>query len=104
VGASLESRELASILLDNNSRDGTRLIVSEDPEKELVFNFSESIFDISSAGDYTALLLPDRVVVYDSDGEEHHTFRLTQAVKECIMRRDGTVFVVGRNFANLLIP
>ena len=105
MSASLESDELSSVLLDNHGRGGgNRLIVSEDKDNELVYNFSESIFDISSAGDYTALLLSDRVVVYDSDGEEHHTFYLNQPVKECIMRRDGTVFVIGRNFANLLIP
>ncbi len=103
--ASLESRNIASVLLDGHGRGGvTRLVVSSDKDEELVFNFSENINDISSAGDYTALLLNDRIVVYNEKGEEHHTFKLTQGVKECIMRKDGTVFAIGRNFANLLIP
>lgn len=105
TNASLDSRNIASVLLDGHGRGGaTRLMVSTEREKQLVYNFSETIFDISSAGNYTALLLSDRIVVYDKNGEEHHTFQLAQGSKECIMRRDGTVFAVGRNFANLLIP
>lgn len=105
ANASLESRTIGSVLLDGHGRGGvTRLVVSAEPERELIYNFAETIHDISSCGDYTALLLSDRIVVYNDEGEEHHTFRLTQGIKECIMRRDGTVFAIGRNFANLLIP
>ncbi len=103
--ASLNSKNISSVLLNTNSLGGaSRLIVSKGGDEPLIMNFSEDIFDISSAGNYTALLLANRIVVYNKNGEEHHTFPLAQSAKSCIMREDGTVFAVGANFANLLIP
>lgn len=103
--SSLNSKNISSVLLNTNSLGtSSRLIVSKGEDEPLIMNFSEEIFDISSAGNYTALLLSNRIVVYNKDGEEHHTFPLVQSAKSCIMREDGTVFAVGPNFANLLIP
>lgn len=102
---SLDSKKISAVLLSTNSLGGTsRLIVSRDADEPKIMNFAEDIFDISTAGDYTALLLSNRIVVYNSDLELHHTFPLAQSAKSCIMREDGTVFAVGANFANLLIP
>lgn len=105
TNASLDSRNIGAVLLDTQGRgNDSRLLVSTRRDDKLTYNFVETIYDVSCAGDYTALLLADRIVVYDKDGDEYHTFRLTQGIKECIMRKDGTVFAIGRNFANLLIP
>jgi len=103
--SSLTSKNISSVLLNTSSLGGaSRLIVSKGEADPLIMNFAEDIFDISSAGGYTALLLANRIVVYNKNGEEHHTFPLAQSAKSCIMREDGTVFAVGANFANLLIP
>ena len=103
--ASLDSRNISSVLLDAYNLGGhSRLMVLKGDDEPLIMNFSEDIFDISSAGNYTALLLANRIVVYNKNGEEYHTFPLVQSAKQCIMREDGTVFAIGQNFASLLIP
>ncbi len=103
--SSFTSKNISSVLLSSTSLGNmSRLIVSKGENEPLIMNFSEDIFDISVAGNYTALLLYNRIVVYNKNGEEHHTFPLAQGAKSCIMREDGTVFAIGPNFANLLIP
>lgn len=104
--ASLSSSKLSSVLLDAYSVGGYSklLLISKDAEKPKAINFSEDIFSISTAGRYTAVQFTNRITVYLTDGTEFHTFDLPKSARSCIMREDGTVLIIGSNYATLLIP
>lgn len=105
ANASLTSRSMASVLLDMYNIGGySRLLLFQGNEDPKTINFSEDVFSISSAGNYTAVTFSDRIVVYQPDGSEYHSFPLAQSARSCIMREDGTVFAIGSNYATLLIP
>jgi len=100
------SNKFSAIMLDKrNINNSYELIVSQSNLTEPYrIQFSEDIFSISSAGNYIAVQFLDRIVVYTSDLTEHHTFDIPAGARSSIIREDGTVLLIGTNWANLLIP
>lgn len=102
---SLESPKFGAVLLNQYSTGGyAELAVSARNETTPArIQFSEDIFYLSAAGNYIAVQFLDRIVVYKSDLTEYHTYEIPTGARSCIMREDGTVLVLGSNWANLLI-
>lgn len=102
--ASIAKKQVSSVLLDSSQIGGNSKLHLISDKENTSLDFHEDIFSISSAGKYTAITFADRIEVYTSNGELHHSFPLAQGASSCIMREDGTVFAIGNNYASLLIP
>ncbi|MBE6915136.1 MAG: hypothetical protein E7471_00665 [Ruminococcaceae bacterium] len=93
------------LLLDDYSAGGhsSLTFLPRNETAPLSISFSEETLSVSAAGNYIAVRCPDKIVVYNRKLELDQTYSIPSGIKSCIMREDGTVLVIGNNFASLLI-
>lgn len=101
-----QSHKFSAVLLDKFSTLGCYELISSPRNETQVsrIQFSEDVFSMSSAGNYLAVQFSDRVTVYKSDLTEHNTFTIPARTSSCIVRSDGSVLLIGNNWANLMVP
>ncbi len=93
------------LLTDDYSAGGhsSLTFLPRNETEPLSISFSEETLSISAAGNFIAVRSPDKIVVYNRKLELDRTYTIPSGIKSCIMREDGTVLVIGNNFASLLI-
>lgn len=96
--------KLTSLLLDNYQNGGnTRLVLLKSNGESNTIDFSEDVYSLSSAGNYTAVQFSDKCTVYKNDLSVHCEFKIPASVTRCIANSDGSVLAVGDNFAMLYV-
>ncbi len=100
------SNKLFAFILDNRSTDSSFELIScpRNAAQPYSIKFSEEVYSLSSAGNYIAVQFLDKVVVYTSDLTERHSFSIPAGARSSIVREDGTLLLIGNNWANLLVP
>lgn len=101
-----DSNKFSAFILDRRNTDGSfELIVSQrNVDEPSSIQFSEEVLSLSASGNYLAVQFIDRAVVYKSDLTEFHTFEIPAGTRSSIVREDGSVLLIGTNWAKLLIP
>ncbi len=99
------SKRMVGLLTNNYSTGGysSMTLLSRNDEEPLSISFREETLAVSAAGNYIAVRCPNKIVVYDRKLRLDRTYTVPAGVKSCIMREDGTVLIIGANFATLLV-
>ena len=100
------SNKLFAFMLDKRNTENCFELIScqRNVSEPCSIKFSEEVFALSSAGNYIAVQFLDKIVVYTADLVEHHSFSIPVGARSSIVREDGTVLLIGNNWANLLVP
>jgi len=99
------SSRMVGLLTNNYSTGGNSALtlLSRNDSEPLSISFREETLSISAAGNFIAVRCPNKIVVYDRNLQVDRTYTVPSGVKSCIMREDGTVLIIGADFATLLI-
>ena len=99
------SSRLVGLLTNNYSTGGNSMLtlLSRNDSEPLSISFREETLSVSAAGNFIAVRCPNKIVVYDRELQVDRTYTVPSGVKSCIMREDGTVLIIGADFATLLI-
>ena len=103
---SFASQKLGAVLLDNTAAGGQfeLLTLGSHGTEPGRIQFSEDALSVSTAGNYLAVQFSDKIVIYDETLSVFATLNGPSNARNCILREDGTVLVLGTNYARLLIP
>ena len=99
------SERMVGLLTNNYSSGGhsTLALLSRNDTEPSRISFREETLSVSAAGNFIAIRCPNKIVVYDRKLELDRTYTIPAGVKSCIMREDGTVLIIGTDFATLLV-
>lgn len=103
---SFASQKLCAVLLDNTATSGEfeLIVLGRHGAEPCRIQFPEDVLSVSAAGGCLAVQFAEKIVIYDDELSERDTLSAPANARTCIAREDGTVLVVGTNFATLLIP
>ena len=96
----------AALLLGHyKSGSQCRLVTVDDAGQEIAaLEVNSDVLDLSVTGRYVAALYSDHLTIYDKLLNECATLNDVSAVKEVIMRADGSAVLAGASAAKLYLP
>lgn len=99
------SSRMVGLLTNNYSTGGHSVLslLTRNAAEPLSISFREETLSVSASGNFIAVRCPNKIVVYDRKLQMDRTYTVPAGVKSCIMREDGTVLIIGADFATLLI-
>ena len=96
----------ATLLLGHyKSGSQCRLVTVDDAGQEIAsLEVNSDVLDLSVTGRYVAVLYSDHMTIYDKTLAECATLNDVSAVKEVIVRGDGSTVLAGASAASLYLP
>ncbi len=96
----------AALLLGHNkSGSPCRLVTVDDDGAEIAgLEVNSDVLDLSVKGRYVAALYSDHLTIYDKNLTELATLNDVSAVREVMMREDGSAVLAGMSAAKLYLP
>ena len=94
-------------LLLNRYQSGSlgKLVTVDESGQELAaLDVNQEVVSLSAAGRYLAVLYVDRLVLYNQNLQVYAALEDLSAVKDVLMRKDGSALLIGSESATLFLP